>query len=50
MTRYQEVEDNSGGCGASFIVHLVVSSQFEGKKLLEKHRMVLLLTSSSGDS
>mmetsp|Transcript_27682 Transcript_27682/g.46352 ORF Transcript_27682/g.46352 Transcript_27682/m.46352 type:complete len:89 (+) Transcript_27682:143-409(+) len=34
------VEDNSGGCGASFVLHLVVSTQFEGKKPLEKHRIV----------
>mmetsp|Transcript_23770 Transcript_23770/g.51929 ORF Transcript_23770/g.51929 Transcript_23770/m.51929 type:complete len:85 (+) Transcript_23770:141-395(+) len=35
-----EVEDNSGGCGASFILHLIASPLFEGKKLLEKHRMI----------
>ena len=34
-----QVVDTSGGCGASFDV-AVVSEQFEGKKLLERHRMV----------
>ncbi|KFK25275.1 hypothetical protein AALP_AA8G090900 [Arabis alpina] len=34
-----EVIDISGGCGASFEVE-VVSEQFEGKRLLERHRMV----------
>ena len=34
-----QVQDTSGGCGASFDV-AVVSEQFEGKKLLERHRMV----------
>ncbi|CAL0330016.1 unnamed protein product [Lupinus luteus] len=34
-----EVVDTSGGCGASFIVE-IVSEQFEGKRLLERHRMV----------
>lgn len=34
-----EVLDTSGGCGASFEVE-VVSEQFEGKRLLERHRMV----------
>ncbi|KAL8143639.1 hypothetical protein V2J09_016671 [Rumex salicifolius] len=34
-----EVIDTSGGCGASFMVE-VVSEQFEGKRLLERHRMV----------
>ena len=34
-----QVIDTSGGCGASFDV-AVVSDQFEGKKLLERHRMV----------
>ena len=33
------VVDTSGGCGASFEVE-VVSEQFEGKRLLERHRMV----------
>jgi len=36
---YQEVIDISGGCGSSFEVE-VVSEQFEGKRLLERHRMV----------
>ncbi|XP_010422935.1 PREDICTED: protein BOLA2 [Camelina sativa] len=34
-----EVIDISGGCGASFEIE-VVSEQFEGKRLLERHRMV----------
>ncbi|CAL9229764.1 unnamed protein product [Arabidopsis halleri] len=34
-----EVIDISGGCGASYEVE-VVSEQFEGKRLLERHRMV----------
>ncbi|VVB13832.1 unnamed protein product [Arabis nemorensis] len=35
----REVVDISGGCGASFEVE-VVSEQFEGKRMLERHRMV----------
>ncbi|XP_021728114.1 protein BOLA2-like [Chenopodium quinoa] len=34
-----EVVDTSGGCGASFVVE-IVSGQFEGKRILERHRMV----------
>ena len=34
-----EVIDTSGGCGASFQVS-IASQAFEGKKLIEKHRMV----------
>ncbi|KAF5203434.1 Bola2 [Thalictrum thalictroides] len=34
-----EVIDTSGGCGASFAIE-IVSEQFEGKRLLERHRMV----------
>ncbi|KAL1806481.1 hypothetical protein ACET3Z_029549 [Daucus carota] len=34
-----DVVDTSGGCGASFAVE-IVSDQFEGKRLLERHRMV----------
>ncbi|KAK9144741.1 hypothetical protein Sjap_004644 [Stephania japonica] len=34
-----EVIDTSGGCGASFAIE-IVSDQFEGKKLLERHRIV----------
>ncbi|KAJ0969603.1 hypothetical protein J5N97_022480 [Dioscorea zingiberensis] len=34
-----QVVDTSGGCGASFEVE-VVSEKFEGKRLLERHRMV----------
>ncbi|KAL6614108.1 hypothetical protein ACP70R_036378 [Stipagrostis hirtigluma subsp. patula] len=33
------VTDTSGGCGASYEIE-VVSEQFEGKRLLERHRMV----------
>ncbi|MCO5592858.1 hypothetical protein L7F22_046862 [Adiantum nelumboides] len=36
---YLNVVDTSGGCGASFLVE-VVSSAFEGKRLLERHRLV----------
>ncbi len=35
-----EVYDTSGGCGASFEVSLLVSQQFEGKRTLERHRLV----------
>ncbi|KAL6993042.1 BolA-like protein 2 [Sarracenia purpurea var. burkii] len=34
-----EVIDTSGGCGASFAIE-IVSEQFAGKRLLERHRMV----------
>ncbi|XP_073041210.1 protein BOLA2 [Primulina eburnea] len=34
-----EIIDISGGCGASFTVE-IVSEQFVGKRLLERHRMV----------
>ena len=34
-----QVVDTSGGCGSSFEV-AVVSEQFTGKKLLERHRLV----------
>ncbi|KAF3440528.1 hypothetical protein FNV43_RR18812 [Rhamnella rubrinervis] len=34
-----EVIDTSGGCGASFAIE-IVSEQFVGKRLLERHRMV----------
>ncbi|KAL5555738.1 hypothetical protein UlMin_037974 [Ulmus minor] len=34
-----EVTDTSGGCGASFVVD-IISEQFEGKRLLERHRLV----------
>ncbi|KAI9220718.1 bola protein [Blastocladiella britannica] len=34
-----EVEDKSGGCGAAFEV-VIVSSLFEGKPLLQRHRLV----------
>ncbi|CAH2043479.1 unnamed protein product, partial [Thlaspi arvense] len=34
-----EVTDTSGGCGASFVVE-IVTEQFEGKTLLERHRIV----------
>ncbi|XP_028798105.1 protein BOLA2 [Neltuma alba] len=36
---HMEVIDTSGGCGASFAIE-IVSEQFEGKRLLERHRMV----------
>eukprot|EP00250_Pteridium_aquilinum_P009686 c1885_g1_i1 orf=251-529(-) len=36
---YMNVVDTSGGCGASFLVE-IVSSAFEGKRLLERHRLV----------
>ncbi|WOL04514.1 protein BOLA2 [Canna indica] len=35
----QSVIDTSGGCGASFEVE-IVSAEFEGKRLLERHRLV----------
>ncbi|KAB1208207.1 BolA-like protein 2 [Morella rubra] len=35
----EEVIDTSGGCGASFAIE-IVSEQFEGKRLLERHRLV----------
>ncbi|GLT44039.1 hypothetical protein SLA2020_179570 [Shorea laevis] len=34
-----EVIDTSGGCGASFAIE-IVSEQFEGQRLLERHRIV----------
>ncbi|KAK7873148.1 hypothetical protein R5R35_006369 [Gryllus longicercus] len=34
-----EVEDLSDGCGAKFNA-LIVSSKFEGKPLLQRHRLV----------
>ncbi|XP_010911977.1 protein BOLA2 [Elaeis guineensis] len=34
-----EVIDTSGGCGASFEIE-IASEQFEGKRLLERHRLV----------
>lgn len=36
---YVEVIDESDGCGAKFSV-VVVSDQFEGKPLLQRHRLV----------
>ncbi|KAG2711603.1 hypothetical protein I3760_04G084100 [Carya illinoinensis] len=38
-TSYVEVIDTSGGCGASFAIE-IVSEKFEGKRLLERHRLV----------
>mmetsp|Transcript_221 Transcript_221/g.481 ORF Transcript_221/g.481 Transcript_221/m.481 type:complete len:107 (+) Transcript_221:230-550(+) len=35
-----EVFDTSGGCGASFEVSLVISEQFQGKRALERHRLI----------
>ncbi|KAL5999983.1 BolA-like protein 2 [Asimina triloba] len=37
--KHKEVSDTSGGCGASFAIE-IVSEQFEGKRLLERHRLV----------
>ncbi|XP_064632792.1 bolA-like protein 2 [Lineus longissimus] len=34
-----EIEDTSGGCGASFSV-VIVSKEFAGKALLQRHRLV----------
>ncbi|KAJ8044076.1 BolA-like protein 2 [Holothuria leucospilota] len=34
-----ELVDESGGCGAKFSA-LIVSNKFEGKPLLQRHRMV----------
>ncbi|GAB2283206.1 BolA-like protein 2 [Dionaea muscipula] len=34
-----EVIDTSGGCGSSFAIE-IVSEQFDGKRLLERHRLV----------
>ncbi|XP_059624434.1 protein BOLA2-like [Cornus florida] len=34
-----KVVDTSGGCGASFEIE-IVSEHFEGKRLLERHRLV----------
>lgn len=35
----KEVKDTSGGCGQKFEV-IIVSTQFQGKRLLDRHRMV----------
>ncbi|XP_022971633.1 protein BOLA2 [Cucurbita maxima] len=37
--QHLEVTDTSGGCGASFVID-IVSERFEGKRLLERHRLV----------
>ncbi|XP_042021564.1 protein BOLA2-like [Salvia splendens] len=34
-----DVIDTSGGCGASYSIE-IVSQEFEGKRLLERHRLV----------
>ncbi|CAL9232702.1 unnamed protein product, partial [Arabidopsis halleri] len=34
-----QVIDTSGGCRASFVIE-IVSEQFEGKRLLERHRIL----------
>eukprot|EP00201_Polytomella_parva_P015842 CAMPEP_0175063122 /NCGR_PEP_ID=MMETSP0052_2-20121109/14565_1 /TAXON_ID=51329 ORGANISM="Polytomella parva, Strain SAG 63-3" /NCGR_SAMPLE_ID=MMETSP0052_2 /ASSEMBLY_ACC=CAM_ASM_000194 /LENGTH=78 /DNA_ID=CAMNT_0016329253 /DNA_START=28 /DNA_END=264 /DNA_ORIENTATION=- len=34
------VTDISGGCGQSFEITQVISKQFAGKSLLQKHRLV----------
>ncbi|CAG8444951.1 bola protein [Gigaspora rosea] len=36
---YVEVVDTSGGCGQSYDV-IIVSKVFEGKSVLQKHRLV----------
>ncbi|KAH7277209.1 hypothetical protein KP509_39G039700 [Ceratopteris richardii] len=36
---FLSVLDTSGGCGASFMVE-IASAAFEGKRLLERHRLV----------
>ncbi|KAH7372632.1 hypothetical protein KP509_17G013900 [Ceratopteris richardii] len=36
---YLNVVDTSGGCGASYLLE-IVSPSFEGKRLLERHRLV----------
>ncbi|KAL0379174.1 UNVERIFIED_CONTAM: Fibrillin protein 5 [Sesamum radiatum] len=38
LTCIEDVVDTSGGCGASFSIE-IVTEQFEGKRLLERHRM-----------
>lgn len=38
-TNFLKVEDQSDGCGAKFQV-VVISSEFEGVPLLERHRKV----------
>ena len=38
-TTYVSVEDMSGGCGQAFNA-VIVSSQFEKKSLLQRHRLV----------
>ncbi|XP_023230766.1 bolA-like protein 2 [Centruroides vittatus] len=38
-TTHVEVEDLSDGCGAKFNA-LIVTSKFDGKPLLQRHRMV----------
>lgn len=40
--KFQEVVDESDGCGGKFSA-VIVSSQFEGKSLLQKHRLVFFL-------
>mmetsp|Transcript_2598 Transcript_2598/g.3745 ORF Transcript_2598/g.3745 Transcript_2598/m.3745 type:complete len:92 (+) Transcript_2598:27-302(+) len=39
QTTVLEIEDISGGCGSAFRC-LIVTKQFEGKKLIERQRMV----------
>lgn len=39
MTFVQQVVDESDGCGGKFNV-VIVSSEFEGKSLLQRHRLV----------
>ncbi|RUP17001.1 bola protein [Jimgerdemannia flammicorona] len=39
QAEHVEIIDNSGGCGSAYEV-IIVSSLFEGKSLLERHRLV----------
>lgn len=39
LTLPQEVHDESDGCGGKFSA-VIVSKQFEGKSLLQRHRLV----------
>lgn len=40
LDKPQEVKDTSGGCGGQKFEVVIVSAQFEGKRLLERHRLV----------
>ena len=39
LTKAKKVDDESGGCGEKFEIE-IVSSEFEGKGLLDRHRYV----------